>query len=189
MRQRLCMVKHGAEIRTIDPASAIRALHEMLGLVRRRTIELAEIPPARNLAHGSLTSYWKAAPSAFFFRRGHVLKQHEVSGVSDFLVGVDVNADLSRISSVTPQSAVHPVTACHGALVELVGFRPGIRRGFVVEDMEMLDVTHLLPRVDVNINLPWLTSAAPHENASLTRAIAGCVRFFTLIQCFDGPAR
>ena len=28
-----------------------------------------------------------------------------------------------------------------------------------------------------------------HENASLTLFIAGCFRFFTLIQCFDRPPR
>jgi len=27
-----------------------------------------------------------------------------------------------------------------------------------------------------------------HENASITRFIAGCFRFFTLIHCFDLPA-
>jgi hypothetical protein len=30
--------------------------------------------------------------------------------------------------------------------------------------------------------------SAPGTIASLTRLIAGCVRFFTLSQCFDGPA-
>jgi hypothetical protein len=30
-------------------------------------------------------------------------------------------------------------------------------------------------------------TAAPYENASITRSIAGCLRFFTFTQCFDLP--
>ena len=34
---------------------------------------------------------------------------------------------------------------------------------------------------------PFPPKSAPGTIASLTRLIAGCVRFFTLSQCFDGP--
>jgi hypothetical protein len=66
----------------------------------------------------------------------------------------------------------------------IVVLEPSVGRGLVGKNLKMVRVAHGLAGVDVNPDL-----GAAHENASITLYIAECLRFLTLTQLGDRPAR
>lgn len=52
----------------------------------------------------------------------------------------------------------------------------------------LIQMANGLFAVESRKTVPRVVVGILHPNESITRLIAGCVRFFTLIQCFERPA-